>query len=160
MSASALITIPLSHMCDTSVLLSATVLSPGDGTEVHCSWYKQTLSINRGDYNLSMTVTHAPVSTIYRRWPPVLTEVAKATTATCVFSICSTLFMVQTSKSCNVDIAIGSLYWLNYRYCCVHHYCVLSHNLSIVIESFAYLDATSCLCPTMFLFLATPLTVP
>ena len=25
-----------------------------------------------------MTVTHAPVSTIYRRWTPVLTEVAKA----------------------------------------------------------------------------------
>ena len=63
--------------------------------------------------------------------------------------------MVQTSKSCNMDIAIGSLYWLNYRYCCVHliDYCVLS----IVIESFAFLDATSCLCPTMFLFLATPL---
>ena len=109
--------------------------------------------INRGDYNLSMTVTHAPVSTIYRRWPPVLTEVAKATTATCVFSKWSALFMVQTSKSCNVDIAIGSLNWLNYRYCCVHHYCVLSHKYIVI----ASLDATYCLCPTMFLFLAMPL---
>ena len=40
----------------------------------------------------------------------MLTEVAKATTATCVFfSIWSALFMVQTSKSCNMDIAIGSI---------------------------------------------------
>ena len=61
--------------------------------------------------------------------------------------------MVQTSTSCNVDIAMGSLYWLNYRYCRIHHYFVLS----IVIGSFAFLDATSCLCPTMFLFLATSL---
>ena len=66
------LTVPLSHMCDTAVLTAITVMSPGVGTKVvginkHCQ-------LTEGIYNLSMTVTHAPVGTI-KQWPPVLLEI-------------------------------------------------------------------------------------